>query len=47
MDDNNQHKHITELTDIQPNTPDNREITREETERVIEGMSKKKAPRED
>jgi len=46
LDDNNYHKHFRELTDIQPNTPDDREFTREEIGRVTEEMSNKKAPGE-
>ena len=45
--DNNHHKHIRELTDKHPNTPDDREFTREDIGRVIEEMNNKKAPRED
>ena len=47
LDDNNHHKHIRELTDKQPNTPDDREFTREEIGRLIEGMNNKKAQGED
>ena len=47
LDDNNHHKHVRELTDKQPNTSDDREFTREEIGRVIEGMSNKKAPGKD
>jgi len=43
MDDNNQHKHIRELTDKQPNTPDDREFTREEIGSVFKGISYNKA----
>ena len=35
LEDNNQHKQVRELTDQQPNTPDDREFTREEIRRVI------------
>ena len=43
LEDNNNHKQVRELTDQQPNTPDDREFTREEIRRVIEGMNNKKA----
>ena len=42
LDDNNHHKHVRELTDKQPNTPDDGEFTREEIARMIEGMNNKK-----
>ena len=44
LEDNNNHKQVRELTDQQPNTPDDREFTREEIKRVIERMNNKKAP---
>jgi len=47
LDDNNHHKHIRELTDKRPNTPDDREFTRKEFGRMIDVMSNKKAPGED
>ena len=47
LDDNNHQKHIRELTDKEPNTPDDGEFTSEDIGRVIEGMNNKKAPGED
>jgi len=44
LEDNNHHKHIRELKVQQPNTSDDREFTREEIRRVIEGMNNKKVP---
>jgi hypothetical protein len=44
LEDNNHHKQVTELTDQQPNTPDDREFTREEIKRVTQRMNNKKAP---
>jgi retron-type reverse transcriptase len=47
QEDNNHHKQIRDMTARPPNTPDDREFTREEIRRVIEGMNNKKAPGED
>ena len=47
LEDNNHHKQVRELTDQQPNTLDDREFTREEIRRVIDGMNNKKAPEDD
>jgi len=41
--EDNHHKQVTELTDQLPNTPDDREFSREYIRRVIEGMNNKKA----
>ena len=47
LEDNNHHKQVTDITARPPNTPHDREFTREEIRRVIEGMNNKKAPGED
>ena len=47
LDNNNHHKLIRELRDKQPNTPDDRDFTREEIGTVIEGMNNTKAPEKD
>jgi len=47
LDDKNQNIHIRESTDKQPNTPDDREFTRELFGRIIEEISNKKTPGED
>jgi len=46
-EDNNHHKQVRDTTVRPPNTPDEREFTRKEIRKVIEGMNKKKAPGED
>jgi hypothetical protein len=47
QEDNSHHKQIRDVTARPPNTPDDREFTREEIRKVIEGMNNKKAPGED
>jgi hypothetical protein len=47
QEDNNYHKQIRDMTARPPNTQDDREFTREEIRKVIEGMNKKKALGED
>ena len=43
LEDNNHHKQVRDITARPPNTPDDRQFTREEIRRVIEGMNNKKA----
>ena len=44
LEDNDHHKHVRDITARLPNTPDDREFTREETGNVIEGMNNNKYP---
>jgi len=47
LEDNDHHKQVRDITARPPNTPDDREFTREEIIKVIEGMNNKKAPGEE
>ena len=47
LEDNNHHKQVRDTTARPPNTPDDREFTREEIRKAIEGMNNKKAPGKD
>jgi DNA-dependent RNA polymerase auxiliary subunit epsilon len=47
LEDNNHHKQVRDMIARPPNTQDDREFTREEIIKVIEGMNNKKAPGED
>ena len=47
LEDNNHHKQVTDTAARLPNTSDDREFTKEEIRKVIEGRNNKKAPGED